>query len=226
MNLSRTEDTNGARTLVRSNIRMPVLSRFAGVLGTRPLLRTKVRAPRKVGFTLIELILVMAILVMAVSVTAPALSNFFRGRSLDSEARRLLAMTHGGQSRAVSEGVPMDLWLDPDAGTIGLEAEPSYETTDSHAAEFKLDAGLRLEIPQQAPAPAAPALAPGQMASVASVPPSKLVHPSLPTIRFLPDGTFAATSPRKVELIARDGSFLWLVQAADKQSYEIRTTDQ
>src|SRR5262249_9004612 len=39
------------------------------------------------GFTLIELILVMALLTVAVSVTAPALSNFFRGRALDSEAR-------------------------------------------------------------------------------------------------------------------------------------------
>ena len=53
------------------------------------------------AFTLIELILVMAILTMAVSVTAPTLANFFRGRTLDAEARRLLAMTRGGQNRAV-----------------------------------------------------------------------------------------------------------------------------
>src|SRR5690242_18091711 len=91
------------------------------------------------AFTLIELILVMAILTMAVSVTAPVLSNFFRGRSLDSEARRLLALTHAGQSRAVSEGLPMDLWIDATQGTFGLEAEPSYENSDPHAVQFTLD---------------------------------------------------------------------------------------
>ena len=39
------------------------------------------------AFTLIELILVMALLVIVMAVSAPALSNFFRGRTLDSEAR-------------------------------------------------------------------------------------------------------------------------------------------
>src|ERR1035438_9877383 len=91
------------------------------------------------AFTLIELILVMAILIMAVSVTAPTLSHFFRGRTLNSEARRLLALTRSGQSRAASEGLPMDLWVDAEQGTFGLEAEPSYETSDSKAVDFTLD---------------------------------------------------------------------------------------
>src|SRR5215471_2243590 len=64
------------------------------------------------AFTLIELILVMAIVVVAISITAPKLANFFRGRTLDSEARRLLALTHSGQSRAVSEGIPTRLQFD------------------------------------------------------------------------------------------------------------------
>src|SRR5262245_158113 len=87
------------------------------------------------AFTLIELILVMTVLTIAVSLTAPALANFFRGRSLDSEARKLLALTRFGQSRAVSEGIPMELWLDATRGAYGLEAEPSYETTDPKAQE-------------------------------------------------------------------------------------------
>src|SRR5512135_2984890 len=81
------------------------------------------------AFTLIELILVMAILTMAVAVTAPVLSHFFRGRALDSEARRLLSLTRDGQSRAVSEGVPVDLWINAEQASYGLEVEPSYETS-------------------------------------------------------------------------------------------------
>src|ERR1035437_9191760 len=98
------------------------------------------------GFTLIELILVMALLTIVISLTAPKLSRFFHGRTLDSEARRLLALTRSGQSRAVSEGVPMDLWVDAAQGTFGLEAEPSYDTSDPKAVDFALDSGLQLEV--------------------------------------------------------------------------------
>src|SRR5690348_10362592 len=48
------------------------------------------------AFTLMELILVMTVLAVAVALTAPALAGFFRGRTLDSEARRLLSMTRQG----------------------------------------------------------------------------------------------------------------------------------
>ena len=34
-----------------------------------------------------------------------SLGTFFRGRALNSEARRMLSLIHRGQSRAVSEGV-------------------------------------------------------------------------------------------------------------------------
>ena len=88
----------------------------------------------------------MALLTIVISLTAPRLSRFFHGRTLDSEARRLLALTRSGQSRAVSEGLPMDLWVDPEQGSFGLEAEPSYETTDNNAVEFTLDSGLRLAV--------------------------------------------------------------------------------
>jgi hypothetical protein len=172
----------------------------------------------------------MAILTMAVSVSAPALSNFFRGRTLDAEARRLLAMTHSGQNRAVSEGVPMDLWVDPDQGKIGLEAEPSYEPSDVHAVEFTLDSGVHIEVAQQ-PEPAGASgkslsLSRLQAPSVASVPRVNLTHPGLPTIRFMPDGTVSDTSPRSLRLSGRDGSSLWLAQTKDKLNYEIRTTDK
>src|SRR5512139_2348010 len=104
------------------------------------------------GFTLIELILVMALLTVVISLTAPKLSRFFHGRTLDSEARRLLALTRSGQSRAVSEGLPMDLWVDAEKGEFGLEAEPSFETSDPKAVEFALDSGLKIEVVSRAAA--------------------------------------------------------------------------
>ena len=169
----------------------------------------------------------MAILTMAVSVTAPALSNFFRGRTLDLEARRLLALTRSGQNRAVSEGVPMDLWVNPPEGVYGLEAEPSYEDHDPKAVEFSVDRGVQLEVGKQpAVTPTAVSLTRLQSPSTASVPKVNLTHPGLPTIRFLPDGTVSENSPQKLRLSGRDGSSLWVAQTRDKLRYEIRKTDE
>jgi type II secretion system protein H len=180
------------------------------------------------GFTLIELILVMALLTIVISLTAPRLSRFFHGRTLDSEARRLLALTRSGQSRAVSEGVPMDLWVDAGQGTFGLEAEPSYDTSDSKAVDFTLDGGLRLEVVNKtvvAPANTV-TMNRAQRASTASVPRVNLVHAALPTIRFLPDGSIGEASPQMLHLASADGGSLWLAQARDGLSYEIRSTDK
>src|SRR3954451_20071745 len=78
---------------------------------------------RKRGFTLVELILVMALLAIVMAVSAPALSNFFRGRTLDSEARCLMSLTRYGQSRAVSEGIPMLLIIDTRRGAYRLQQD-------------------------------------------------------------------------------------------------------
>ena len=85
------------------------------------------------AITLIELTLVMALLLIVFGVALPSLKGFFRGRSLDSEARRFLSLTRYGQSRAVSEGVPMILWMRPRQGTYGLEQEPGYSEVDRKA---------------------------------------------------------------------------------------------
>jgi prepilin-type N-terminal cleavage/methylation domain-containing protein len=175
------------------------------------------------AFTLIELILVMALLTIAVSVTAPALSKFFRGRTLDSEARRLLAVTRMGQNRAVAEGVPMDLWIDKDQGKFGLEMEPSYEKNDPKGVDYDLDPSLQIEaIVQQSPAVLG-ASTRLQNPSVASVPKVALVKPGLPTIRFLPDGFVSPTSPQTLRLVDRDGFSLLLTENKARNGYDITT---
>ena len=179
------------------------------------------------GFTLIELILVMAILTMAVSVTAPTLSHFFRGRTLDSEARRLLALTRAGQSRAANEGVPMDLWVDDKQNTFGLEAEPSYEDKDSKAVTYPLDSSLQLAVVNRSATLTANTSSRNLgHAATFSIPKVTLSHPGLPTIRFLPDGSISDSSPQMLRLTARDGSYLCLAQSRDHLTYEIRDTEQ
>jgi type II secretion system protein H len=146
------------------------------------------------AFTLIELILVMALLMIVLAVSAPSLQGFFKGRNLDSEARRLYSLTTYAQNRAVSEGVPMLVWFDTRQNTYGLRAASSYMQVDPKAVEFTLDRDLRFEIRN------------------AQLMPGVLVSPfvdravgNLPTIRFRPDGSIAETSPQSI----------WLMQGAE-----------
>src|SRR5262249_53594782 len=138
------------------------------------------------------------------------LAHFFRGRSLDSEARRLLALVHSGQARAVAEGIPVELWLDTAQGKFGLEAEPSYEPTDPKAEEFLMAQDMRLEVVSSPTAPADMLNLPNPSSS--SAPPVLSNHPNLPRLRFMPDGSIAESSPTTIHLIGREGDSIWLTQ--------------
>ncbi len=180
------------------------------------------RVQRTGAFTLIELILVMTILAIAVSITAPALANFFRGRTLDSEGRRLLGLTHQGQSRAVSEGVPMELWIDSARNAYGLEAEPSYEPSDTKAVDITMDSDLQLQVENVNTASVPGTAAIASSMNSGTVAPVMSNHPSLPRIRFLPDGSIGEGSPESVQLQHRDGKSLWLGLSRNRMNYEIQ----
>jgi prepilin-type N-terminal cleavage/methylation domain-containing protein len=105
---------------------------------------------RHSAFTLIELILVMALLVVTVAITLPKLKGFFGGRNVDAEARRFAALRNYGQSRAVNEGVPMMLWVDPVADKYGLEQEPGYNDKDDKAIEESVVEGVTIGVSRDA----------------------------------------------------------------------------
>jgi len=159
------------------------------------------------AFTLVELLLVLSLLVVITSLVAPAMSNFIRGRALDSEARRLMALMHAGQSRAVSEGAPMMLWLDEKQGAYGLEAETPPKGGDPKAENLPLDGLLQMTVVNTGSS----ALA---------------TFKNLPAIRFQADGTVDETSPQTLRLMDAAGHALWLVEARNHMGYEIRDTDK
>jgi len=158
------------------------------------------------GFTLIELILVLTLLTVTASLIAPALSNFMRGRALDSETRRLLSLTHAAQSRAVSEGMPMVLWMNTTQGSYGMEREASPENSDPKALEFSVDGNVQLVVMNTAKV-------------------GTTVR-KLPAIRFLPDGSIDENSPPTLRLGDTTGAMLWLIQTRNRMGYEIRNSDK
>jgi len=159
------------------------------------------------AFTLIELVLVLALLVIVTSLVAPAMSGFIRGQALGSEARRLLALMHAGQSRAVSEGMPMVLWVNEKQNAYGLEAETSPQAGDPKAESLTVDENLQLAVLNAG----ASALA---------------TFRNLPAIRFLADGTIDENSPQTLRLVDGRGHALWLIESRTRTGYEIRDTDK
>jgi type II secretion system protein H len=162
------------------------------------------------AFTLIELILVLALLAIATSLAAPSLSRFFRGRTLESEARQMLSLTHAAQSRAVSEGFPVLLWIDTPGREYGFQLETSSQTTgsqeiDPKAEQFTFDDTLKIEAMEASPV--------------------TLNGRSVNAIRFLPDGTADEASPTSLRIASRSGDILWLIQATNRLNYEIRNSD-
>lgn len=163
------------------------------------------------GFTLIELVLVMAMLLIVLAVAFPSLRGFFRGRDLDSEARRFLSLTRYGQSRAVSEGVPMLLWIDGKQGAYGLQAQSGYLDKDEKAVEYDLEKELEIEV--SLPRAGAPS---NQRALAAAL------GANLPAIRFTPDGFINEASPERIVIRQGKDDELWIIESTNRLRYEIQ----
>ena len=163
---------------------------------------TNGRKPCARAFTLIELILVMTVLVITTALVAPSMMNFFRGRALDSEAMQLLSLTRAGQSRAVSEGEPILLWVDAKTGAYGLQEETPPAGGDPKAVNLNLADGLQIQVENATRTP--------------------VTLGNLPAIRFLPGGTIDDNSSQSLRLTDARGNTLWLVESANHMGYEIR----
>jgi len=177
----------------------------------RPSGHVNLRFRARRAFTLIEMIFVLVILAVGAALVAPHMGAFFRGRVLTSEAKRLMSLVHLGQSRAVAEGVPVLLWVDPRTSTYGLRVQSSYGDTDGHAATFATDSTVTLDVP------------PPDAALVSEQDDEKLgITDGLIFIRFLPDGFYDEMSVRKIVLRQGTGDALEIGQTTNRLTYEIR----
>jgi len=163
---------------------------------------------------LVELIMVMSIIVMLISLVMPSLKGFFRGRNLDNEARRFLSLTRYAQSRAISEGLPVELWMNPRNGTYGVQSLAGYTETQTNSMikDFRVDSTVQLSF---------------------STPSSVLVRSNYWTqasgmsgtvarIRFQPDGFISDTSPANIYLRHGAESQIWIAETATHTRYAIQ----
>jgi prepilin-type N-terminal cleavage/methylation domain-containing protein len=179
---------------------------------------SRINGATRAGFTLVELIVVMTILVVTISIVAPSFRSFLRGRNLTNEARRFLSITHYGSVRAVSESVPVDLWMDVKSGRYGLAASGGYTETKTNTVDFIMDKDLKMIV---GPAPG--------MLTTSNwwTPTMTRARGRFPIIRFQPDGFISETSPQ--EVVFQDatggnktvGTQIWLVENPNHTRYEL-----
>lgn len=150
------------------------------------------------GFTLVELILVMALLAVIAAFSAPSLARSLRQRNLDGEAARLLALTEYGRDEAMSQGVPMTVWIDPAGQRMGVGPKTGYEGDDSRTREFTLNADIHFELDRAA-----------TQGGVVEV------------MEFAPDGAPATSSTDAVRLVDRFESLVTVARTSDGWGYEI-----
>ena len=161
-----------------------------------------IRQRRRSAFTLVELIIVMALLGGVLAVSAPALSSFFRSRTLKDETRRFLALTELARQESISLGVPMVVFIDTSFRRYGLEPKVGYVVENARVMEFQVADGLELVVEQRA-----------------------LGSQNLATIEFLPDGSLDPNSLYEV-IIKRESdaaAFFRIARTLNGLAYEERS---
>jgi Tfp pilus assembly protein FimT len=149
---------------------------------------------------LLELIIVMVVLTVLLALVAPTLSSSFRGRNLDQAGAQLLALTEYGRDEAISQGVPMDVWLNPASGQYGVTAKAGYPGDATRDKQYTLDSDLHFDSAGAAVATA------GQQLNLAE---------------FEPDGTLDPSSLPSMRIVGHAQASISVAQTSNGYGYEL-----
>lgn len=141
----------------------------------------------------------MAVLATVMALAVPSLSRSLRDRNLAQEAKRFIALTEYARNEAISQGVPMTVWIDVENGRFGAEPKTGFSGNDNTQKEFSLNPDVHFENLSTAQ---------GQ---------NELSQ----AIEFAPDGVPEPTSIASIELADRFGSVVAITKTQDKLGYEI-----
>lgn len=97
---------------------------------------------RPAGFTLIEIVVVLAILAVATALVLPAVGRGSEAVQIRSEAGRIAALLRQGRLEAVAKRRPTRVTLDPVHNTVALTAGDA----DHPLRELTLPAGIRVTV--------------------------------------------------------------------------------
>lgn len=140
----------------------------------------------------------MALLTIIMAISAPVLSRSLRQRGVDQEASRFLALLEYGRSEAVSQGVPMIVWLTPATGQFGVEVKAGFSGDLTRLRQFTLPAGVTITAEQGVSAKGV-----------------------LQVAEFAPDGWPVAGGAETVRFSDAAGTAIAVAQTTDRWGYEL-----
>ena len=82
------------------------------------------------GFTLVELLLVLAIVAIATAITVPSMVRSIRGNRLRTAARTVVMAGKYARSMALLDGIPMTVMFDMESSTVTVSAGGVPPKTD------------------------------------------------------------------------------------------------
>lgn len=159
---------------------------------------TSLSRARSIGFTLIELIFVMAIICIVLAITAPEFSGFLSGQNTANVTNKLVALARHGRASAISEGRVYRLNVDPTKNEYWLDAQVGgdfKELGTSNGQHFQIPDGIKVQwtaetggAPASATAQAASAGAANAATSQAGFRAAGSQASTVQCVQFFPDG--------------------------------------
>jgi len=152
------------------------------------------------AFTLVELLLVMALLTIIMAIVAPTLSRSLRGHKIDEEATRFVALTEYARAEAISQGIPMVVWIDGKSQSFGLDPQNDYYQSKTHR-QYNMNSDVHFD-----------AITGGT--------------PNTPSIVFSAGGTPDPASIESLRLVDRFGVAILINKRNDGWGYQIAPSAQ
>ena len=113
-------------------------------------------------------------------------------------------MTEYARDEAISQGVPISLWIDPETKRFGVEAKTGFPTDKTREREFFLDTDIHFDLDDN----------------------TKTQDGLVIAAEFDPDGTPADTSMDSIRLVDRSDSAIALERTDNDWGYEIVKENQ
>jgi type II secretion system protein H len=150
------------------------------------------------AFTLVELIIVMGLLALVATLSVPLLSGSTRQRTLNDEAARFVALVEYCRDEAISQGVQMTVWIDPNGKSLGVEPKTGYDGADERTREYQTHPDITYQTDK-----------------------IKKSGRTLIAVECSPDGSLSTSSVETIRVVDRRNEAVDIVRTLDGWGYEI-----
>ena len=155
----------------------------------------------RAGFTLLELVVVMAIMAIIVGMAAPSLRGFAAGRQSVNAADQLVTLTRWARSQAIADATTYRLNLSTQDGTFWVTAQDAggfHKVATSLGQVFHVPQGMRMTVTiDQAAPPPGQGTGSTSLSAAATTLVASTAGTVVPSVDFHPDGR---TDPGTISL--------------------------